>query len=197
MPEVAAAQVRWSSQRAWATELRAALMRAGLSEDAAMIAMAHSALSCGALNHPAPEMWNRIFWGIKSWTDRQNFVRLYGNEEKDSKPTPRSLMRWVSSETTDEAVKLYLSVLRGAKLPSGTLRYSRSLAFLQAGSPNYFAQLGADGWYTASPTRMDIQMRGYWRTLRQMFGLDASGFVLVSVLLAITAAAAWLAAILL
>lgn len=83
--------------------------------------------------------------------------------------------------------KAYGSLSEGVAAILATMqasRYTASRAYLLAGNPEYFRQLGKDGWYTANPDTTYASMLKYLAQVRKYLGQPvAAGFPLVGVLL--------------
>jgi hypothetical protein len=91
-----------------------------------------------------------------------------------------SAVYWRAYSSLDEAAYDFLAALQQS-------RYERSYALLLAGDPEYFAQVGRDGWYTADPAQVKSGAMGRLETVNEYLG-EAGGSLLP---LAIVAAVFW------
>ena len=188
--------VSYTSRETFTRDLVAAGQRQGLSLGSAAVLTAHIALS----TNWGKKMDNYRVAGMKAgaeWRATRPYTVAEACECKAGLPN-RSDSRcicaegygqsyeksyWRAYESLDAAVADMLSTLRGS-------RYSASYQLLQAADPEYFAQVGRDGWYTADPKQLKTLMSAH---LEKIYGyLGAPSVADVGPALLIVAAAAWL-----
>lgn len=140
MPQVAIQKISWSSREQFVRDVFAAATAVGLRPAAAELVVAHAALSSG---------WGRAadnfrLWGIKSVSESDDYTIVSGTEIINGVETPKTPMKWRAFSSLQESVAAFLKLIQVA-------RYSSAYAMLQAGDPEYFAEVGRNGWYTADP----------------------------------------------
>lgn len=193
MPEVQTRKIDFGGPRSFTVAVHGALRRQGLSGIAARLVTAHIALSTGW----GRSVYNYGLAGIKasrSWRVSRPYVVTRGCECREGYPDTndpncicgsgkgqfRKAMYWRAYSTLDEGVADVVAVL---KQP----RYSLSWALLQAGNPEYFAQVGRDGWYTADPTATKVAMMRFYNQINEYLGESGnSGIVAMVVAGAVT-----------
>lgn len=166
MPQVAATLTNWSSPAQFAKDVTAAFQRIGLPPMAAALFTAHSALSTGW--GKAVHNWNLA--GLKLCTGCENtydWTLLTGTEVINNVETPKTPMKWRAFKSLDEGVAALWQNLQAS-------RYDPARAMLLAGNPEYFAEVGRNGWYTASPTQMKAEMTSRLDFVLKTTGIAAS-----------------------
>lgn len=170
----------FSGAQDYSVKMVQAGMNAGLSKPAAQLIAAHIALSTG---------WGRavdsnyILAGIKAGPKDVCYGRpdlaKYANYaclctfeyDKRGQPEagcsdctpkgdiPRCKHPFRKYNSLTEGLQAVLSLLNAS-------RYAKSKAMLMAGNPEYFAQVGRDGWYTASVEKTSADMRSILKRIQ-------------------------------
>jgi len=181
MPEVPAQKIDFGGSRGFVEKLHAALMRNGLSDVSARLLVAHSALSTGW----GKSVDNYRLAGVKAdttWRASKPYVVAQSCECVEgyyNDPSSKYLcaagtgqkcasMYWRAYDTLDEAAADLIAILRGT-------RYQKAYAYLVAGDPEYFAQVGRDGWYTASTTTTSASMKKNLEMVNSYLGEPSGG----------------------
>ena len=189
--------VSYTSRETFTRDLVAAGQRQGLGTNPAAILTAHVALS----TNWGKKMDNYRVAGMKAgaeWRATRPYTVAEACECRAGLPNksdPRCICAagtgqsyeksyWRAYESLDAAVADMLGTLRGS-------RYAASYALLLAGDPEYFAQVGRDGWYTADPKKLKTLMSGHLEKIYGYLG-GAPSVVDAGPALLIAAVAAWL-----
>jgi hypothetical protein len=176
MAQVAIVPVSWPTRAAFIADVSGAFMRQGLAPASAAILTAHVALSTG---------WGKAadnyrLAGIKLCSGCENqydYTVVSGTEVVNGVETPKTPMKWRSFSTLDEGAAAVVGLLRQP-------RYASAWAMLQAGDPEYFAEVGRNGWYTASTAQMKAEMSVNLAAITKQLGItpavgsDLSGLLL-------------------
>lgn len=160
MPQVPVVKISWPSREAFVRDVHPAFMRQGLGDRAAAILTAHVALSTG---------WGRAadnyrLAGIKATSESQEYTIVEGSEYVLGVEQPKTPMKWRSFDTLDQGAAAVVGLLQAP-------RYAKSWALLAAGDVGYFRQLGADGWYTAPPEKVEADCLARLRVIEQILGV--------------------------
>lgn len=150
MPRVDSKLTSWPTPKAFTIDVVLAGMRLGLTVQSSMLLCAHIALSTGW--GKACHNWNLA--GMKV-TPRQEatlpYAELRGFEWRNGKNV-YAVMKWRVFDSLDAGLAAVLALLHAP-------RYKSALALLLAGDPEYFAEVGRNGWYTADPATTSAGMR--------------------------------------
>lgn len=162
MPEVPVVDTSWSNSEEFAEDVVDAFIRQGLSERSAFLLAAHVALSTGW----GKKCHNWSLAGIKA-SENQPYVILTGFEYEDG-TNVYSKMKWRAFNSLDEGAAAVIGLLRQP-------RYASAWSMLQAGNPEYFAEVGRNGWYTASPESTAAEMSRRYNQIVKWLGTPAGG----------------------
>lgn len=158
MPQVQVVDTSWNDAETFASDVVDAFLRQGLSQKSAFLLTAHVALSTGW----GKKCHNWSLAGIKA-TEDQPYVVLTGFEYEDG-TNVYSSMKWRAFNSLDEGAAAVINLL---KQP----RYASAWKLLQAGSEDYFAEVGRNGWYTAPPESTAAQMRSRLKQIIDWLGI--------------------------
>jgi flagellum-specific peptidoglycan hydrolase FlgJ len=190
MPVVAATKINFGGSKNFALSIHASLQRAGLSDAAARLLTAHIALSTGW----GKSVDNYRLAGVKAdatWRASKPYVVAKSCECKAGYPNDPSSkyqcasgtgqkcssMYWRAYNTLDDAARDLVNLLRQS-------RYASAYAYLVAGDPEYFAQVGRDGWYTADTAKTKASMVKNLNTINgYLGGASDSGGLLTAALI--------------
>lgn len=166
MPRVPAKRTSYSSRATFARDVICAAIENGLSIEAGRLIAAHAAHETGWGSH----LWGYNLSGMKGAPHRacppldRYPVDNYPNDPTDYQTPPNSdwgfdyqclkTFEIVNGRTVKVRApfRIFGSMTEGVAAMLKILRkprYSLSYAMLLAGDRRYFAQVGADGWYTA------------------------------------------------
>lgn len=159
MPQVPAVPTRWDTRKNFAIDVVAGLQRLGLSQASAQVLTAHMALSTGWGRSSSGGPFNYSMTGIKATSESQPYFVKPGSEVKNGVETPKTPMKWVSFNSLEAGLAGTLSQLR-----QGT--YAGAYALLLNADTEYFAEVGREGWYSASPAQMKTEMTSNLATIR-------------------------------
>lgn len=163
MPQVEVVDTSWLSPEQFSADVVGAFVRQGLSEASAQLLAAHVALSTGW----GKKCHNWSLAGIKATSEDQDYVVLTGFENEGG-TNVYSSMKWRAYQTLDEGAAAVVGLLQQE-------RYAPAWQLLQAGDPEYFAEVGRDGWYTANPDSTAAEMRGRLQQIQQFVGEAGGG----------------------
>lgn len=158
MARVTYKKIAYSDPKAFAIDVYKACLRLNLPPKAAILLTSHICLSTGYGR--SVDNWRLA--GIKAGnacvcagtcaaTYAGDYTCASGFEYVNGVRVD-SIMPFRSYRTLDEGLAAVIALLKGS-------RYVRSWSYLMAGDQNYYAQLGRDGWYTASTTSVDASCR--------------------------------------
>jgi len=159
MPEVPVNKVSWPTPRAFALDVVRGLQSLGLTFKSSKLLCAHLALSTGWGRHAD----NFRLAGIKC-TDpaTQDYtVPRGGFEYKNGVKVAVPGMKFRSYPTLRAGLKAVLGLL-SARM------YAPAKSLLLAGDPEYFAEVGRNGWYTAPVAKTSAEMRACLAAIEKM-----------------------------
>lgn len=160
--QVAAVLTNWADHTAFAEDVYAAFVRIGLPSQAAALFTAHSALSTGW----GKSVYNWNLAGLKlcaGCEDQYNWTELLGSEDPTGQAA-KMPMKWRAFNTIDDGVTALWKNLEAS-------RYDSARAMLLAGDLEYFAEVGRNGWYAASPAQMKTEMTANLQYIVKTLGL--------------------------
>lgn len=181
MPEVPSRTVDYGGSTGFIKAVYASYRRHGLPDGAARLLAAHASLSSGY----GKKAHNYNLQGMKanaSWRASRAYTMLRGCECVDGLPDVGdancqcgpgkgqrySTMYWRAFDTIDDATASVLATLRG-------VRYQQAYVMLLRGDPEYFAQVGRDGWYSADPTQTKTNMLRFYGVVNKTLGVPSDG----------------------
>lgn len=159
MPQVPAVATRWDTRKNFAIDVVSALQRLGLTQPSAQVLAAHMALSTGWGKSSTGGPFNYSMTGIKATSESQPYFVKPGSEVVNGVETPKTPMKWVSFDSLDAGLAGTLSLLKAT-------RYAGAYALLLNADPEYFAEVGREGWYTANPAQMKSEMSSNLATIK-------------------------------
>lgn len=170
----------WTDRTAFANDVYNAFVRIGLPPQAAELFTAHSALSTGW----GKSVYNWNLAGLKLCAGcdyTYDWHYALGSEVVEGTETEKMQMQWRSFNSIDEGVAALWANLQNS-------RYDSARALLLAGDPEYFAEVGRNGWYTADPNQMKAEMSSNLDYIRGVLGTGGTveaGGLLTGVLVAV------------
>ncbi len=174
MGQVAVNKISWPSRTAFVTDLVGVFQQLGLGFSSAQILTAHIALSTG---------WGKAadnyrLAGIKYNASCPNYTVVQGFENVGGQKV-YSDMKWCAYDSLLEGAQAMLDLLQKP-------RYATSWKMLQNGDPEYFAQVGRDGWYTADPAVVAADAKARLAEIQTITGMEEpetekAGFGLVGI----------------
>lgn len=157
MPEVELNWVKFDSKADFVAQVCGAALELEMIDAAAEILTAQAAHETDwgrrTMNwNLAGVKANRTWQAIRDYcvVGTKECVPCMAGEEPSAECPPGQIMKvvngvaWRAFDSATEGVNGVLTVL-------GYSRYAKSKSLLLAGNTDFFKQLGADGWYTASP----------------------------------------------
>lgn len=158
--EIQSTQISWPTTQAFVYDVFSTLRNLGLSCKSATLLTSHIALSTGW----GRKVYDYNFAGMKAGTSRvcdgsasatyNPYSCLWGSEFINGVRVD-ALMPFRSYTSLESGLSAIIKNLQSA-------RYAKAYDYLLAGNPEYFRQVGKDGWYTVSPDTMYSEMSRFY-----------------------------------